>query len=146
MSTSTNQPRTPAGSPQGGQFATNPGGGEGPHLTGDLEFGPNTAAVQAILDRAAQLTPDEVEKIGVALDSDGDVMYAVEYAVWESIRDTARYTAWRATLREAWNAASGPPRGAVTCAALAEVTRDLISQDHYNLLMAPWRAAVRDNQ
>ena len=29
MSTPTNQPRTPAGSPQGGQFATNPAGSEG---------------------------------------------------------------------------------------------------------------------
>jgi len=29
MSTPTNQPRTPAGSPQGGQFAANPGGSEG---------------------------------------------------------------------------------------------------------------------
>jgi len=47
MSTPTDQPRTPAGSPQGGQFASSPGGGEGPHLTGDLEFGPNTAGVQA---------------------------------------------------------------------------------------------------
>jgi len=28
MSTRVDQPRTPAGSPQGGQFATNPGGGE----------------------------------------------------------------------------------------------------------------------
>jgi len=33
MNMHTDQPRTPAGSPQGGQFATNPGGGEGSQLT-----------------------------------------------------------------------------------------------------------------
>ena len=50
MSTSTDQPRTLAGSPQGGQFATNPGGGEGPHLTGDSD-----TTAEALIAYARQL-------------------------------------------------------------------------------------------
>jgi len=171
MSTPTNQPRTPAGSPQGGQFASNPGGEEGPDLTGDLRFGPNTVAVQAVIDRTKTLTPDEVDRIGAALaassrgerDATCDVAWraardATRYVEWDAARsatvDAARgaawFTYWGAPWDPAWNDARDAAdraredaiSGAARHAAAAELTRDLISEDHYNLLMAPWRAGV----
>jgi len=143
MSTPTDQPRQPAGSPQGGQFATNPGGEEGPDLTGDSRFGPNTVAVQAIIDRAKTLTPVEMERMYAAAG-------AVRFAALDDAGDVASYAARDRDWPTVWDAAAravGAEHVGVAAVvgetALAELVRDLISEDHYNLLMTPWRAVVR---
>ena len=149
MSTSTDQPRTPAGSPQGGQFVANPGGEEGPDLGGDdARFGPNTGAVQAILDRAGTLTPDEVKKIWVALASDWPERFAARTGAW----DASELTQWDDAMVAALDVVTGGDASryaaleGVQHAIQAELARDLISDEDYNLLMAPWRAGIGDTK
>ena len=139
MSTPTNQPRQPAGNPQGGQFASNPGGEEGPDLTGDLEFGPNTAAVQAILDRATQLTPDEENRMGAPKTP---YWHTVVDVAWGTARGTGRRDALRAAVWDAPGATGWETTTTVWGAALAELVRGRISEHHYDMLMIPWRVVV----
>jgi len=150
------QPRTPAGSPQGGQFASNPGGGEGPHLTDGLEYGPNTVAVQTILDRVKTLTPDEMERMydvwgGSSIGEPWDVAWDVAaHAARTTTRvdgvNAARFAVHNTMMATTDDTTDPSHREAAAASAgeavLAEATRDLISEEHYNLLMAPWRAGV----
>jgi len=144
VSTPTDQPRTPAGSPQGGQYTTNPSGEGVGLLPGHTWFTPNAAAVQTIIDRAKTLTPDETKTV---------------FDMWVGVEGDP---AWDEAWDEATNASSAMLRDSVLAAAeqtisdtvgdeaadaardaiLAETTRDLISEEHYNLLMTPWRAGV----
>lgn len=77
-------------------------------------YGPNTAAVEAYLDKLAGLTPAQWD------------------AVWEATWNAARVAAWNA----AWNAARD-----ATWAAEALVVRDLITKDEFEVLVEPMRAA-----
>ena len=79
-------------------------------------FGPQGAEVVAILDRAAKLTAEEVQNLAAA---------------W----DAARAAAWDA----AWAA-----RDAARDAAVATLARDLITTEHHDLLIGPWRAVMGD--
>ncbi len=82
-------------------------------------LGPNGAEVAAIIERAATLTLDEMER-----------MHAAQVAAWDAARYAARYAAWDA----AWDA------------ALATIVRNLITTEQYDILMAPWRAGIGEPQ
>jgi hypothetical protein len=78
-------------------------------------FGPNGEAVVAIIDRAARLTPDEARRLAAA-----------RAAAWAA--------AWDAAWAAAWDAARA--------AAEAELVRDLIPPEQYDLLIGPWRSVI----
>ena len=91
-----------------------------PHLA----LGPQGAEVAAIIARSAMLTSDERASLTAAWDD-----------------------AWSATARgavrgAAWDAVRGAAWGAVRDAALANLVRDLISAEQYDLLIGPWRSVV----
>ena len=88
-------------------------------------FGPQGAEVVAILDRAAKLTAEEVQNLAAAWD-------AAWVAAWDAARDAARVAAWDAA------------RVAARDAAVATLARDLITTEHHDLLIGPWRAVMGD--
>jgi len=125
----------------------------------DARFGPNTVAVQTVIDQVRTVTMSGISR-----------MYRTQWFLTRRAarivarreasrvagsvpaRSMAWNTAWDAalpaTVDALWSSAWSPgTRGAIWNAIwdaiLAETTRDLISEDHYNLLMAPWRAGVR---
>ena len=92
-------------------------------------YGPNTRAVQAIIDRIPTLTDDECKQLTAAYGAVIDAAWdAARYAAWDAAGYAARDAAWDA----AWDA------------TLAAVTYDLATIDgHYtiaqrDLLMTPW--------
>ena len=102
-----------------------------------MTYGPNTAAVQAIIDRIPTLTEDEVNRRGAVWNA---VWNAARYAAWGAARDAARYAAIDAAWGAAWDAAWDAIRDAL----LATVTYDLATIDgpytiaQRDLLLAPW--------
>jgi len=128
-------------------------------------YGPNTAAVQSIIDRIPTLTEDEIKRLDAAWYAATDAaryaaidaaMYAARDAAMYATRDAAMYAAWDAAweaTRDAatdatWYAARYAARYAAIDAAreatLATVTYDLATVDgpytiaQRDLLLAPW--------
>ena len=128
-------------------------------------YGPNSAAVQAIIDRIPTLTEDECNRLvaawyatwgavrdaawdaawsatwGAVRDAAWDAAwYATWYATWGAAWDAAWYATWGAVRDAAWDAAWYATWGAVR----ATLTYDLATIDgHYtiaqrDLLLAPW--------
>ena len=95
-------------------------------------FGPQWAAIVALIRRAAALTEREAQDLDAA---------------WVAAMDTARDAAWDATRDAAMDTARDTARDAAwdatRDAAMALLVRDLIGQHgfkqhHYNTLVAPW--------
>ena len=93
-----------------------------------LALGPQGVEVAAIIERASRLTADEMTRLYAARD---DARDAAWYAAWYAARDAVR-----AAARDAASAA------AARDAAIATLARDLITDEHYQALMAPWLEVV----
>ena len=118
-----------------------------------MTYGPNTQAVQSIIDRIPTLTYAEVNRLGASWSA---AWSAAWRAAWGASRSadwgTARSAAWYATWGAAWGAARSAARsaawdatwGASRDALLATVTYDLATIDgpytiaQRDLLLAPW--------
>lgn len=107
-------------------------------------FGPRWEEVVLIVRQASSLTREQIVQIAAARGAAGG-------STWEATWDAARAArAARAAARDAagdaaWEAARAAraARDAARAAAQAAVTRDLIgtagyTQEHHDLLMAPW--------
>ena len=94
-------------------------------------FGPRGVEVAALIDEIKTLSPAaRAAAWNVAWDVARD---ASRKAAWEAARDAAR--------ADAWAAARDAARAVAWAAAGGAVVRDLISPEHYALLMAPIEAA-----
>src|SRR5690606_11846655 len=107
-------------------------------------LGPQGEEVAALIERAKRLTSEEIE--GLVRDAAWDVAWdaawatarhAARGAAWDAAWDAAWAAAWVAALDAAWDAA-----GAAAGASLALLTRDLISEQHFEVLYGPWREVV----
>lgn len=87
-------------------------------------LGPQGEEVAALIERCGTLTVDELERLAVA-------WVAARAAAWSAARDAAWDAAWVAARVAAWGDA-----------ALALVTRDLISQEHFDTLYGPWAQVI----
>ena len=112
-------------------------------------LGPNGEQVAALIERCKTLTASEIERLDAAW-----------YAAWTAARDAAWYAAWTAARDAAWDAAWDAARGAARIvariaawgaariaardAAIALVTRDLLTSEQFDILTAPWREVVGD--
>ena len=100
-------------------------------------LGPQGREVAAIIDRARMLTADELRQLTAAWGAArGAARDAARVAARVAARDAARDAARVAARFAAW--------GAARDAALATLTRDLITGNQYDLLMAPWRTVIGD--
>ncbi len=107
-------------------------------------YGPQTAQVEALLERARNLTDKETEALRDAWDARAAARAAAWVAAWAA---WAAWDAWDARdARAAWDAG----REAVWAArdaVLALVVRDLIgqhgfTQEHYDTLVEPWETVM----
>lgn len=95
-----------------------------------MVLGPNGEDVVALIERARTLTADEIKRMSVDRDAARDAAWG---AAWNAARNAGRGAVWYA--------ARGVARG-VVWGAVTITVRDLITQEHYDTLMAPWRAGV----
>ena len=108
-------------------------------LPAHLVFGPQGAYVAALLERIADLTQGEIERLNAAWVAAWDAARDAAWdAAWNAARDAARDAAWDATRDAAWKAARASTRDAV----LALLTRDVLAPEHYETLTRPWRTAI----
>jgi hypothetical protein len=115
-------------------------------------FGPRGAAVSAVISRAGRLTPDEVEALGAAELAvvDNPAWRRARGALWCSAWFACRADAWHATMDATADAVSGAARhaawrrarDAAADAALAELGRDLLTQEQYDILAGPWNSVI----
>ena len=111
-------------------------------------FGPQWAAIVALIRRAAALTEREAQDLDAAWDATRDAAWdatrgatrgATRDAAWDATRGATRDATRDAARDAAWVAAWDATRGATR----ALLVRDLIGQHgfkqhHYNTLVAPW--------
>jgi len=109
----------------------------------DLEFGPHTAEVRKLLDQAHRLTPDQVTKLAEVWGMVGanQCVYA-RYEAAEIVRVTTRTSPWPTikdkVSRSAWDV--------TYAAALALTVQDLISENRFQILYAPWATAMEGQE
>jgi hypothetical protein len=103
-------------------------------------LGPQGQEVAAIIERAERLTLDEAKRFYFAWVAAWDAGVAAWWAAWDAAFEAGR----NAALCAAWDAAGDAAFEAGRDAVLATLVRDLISAEHYDLLMAPWRSAIGD--
>ena len=90
-----------------------------------MTYGPNTATVQAIIDRIPTLTEDECKRLNAA---------------WSAAWSAAWIGSWIGSWDAAWDAARDAARDAI----VATVTYDLATETgpytiaQRDLLLAPW--------
>ena len=111
-------------------------------------FGPQWAAIVALIRRAAALTEREAQDLDAAWDATRGAAWdatrgAAWDAAWVAARDAARDAAWVAAWGAAMDAAMDTAWDATRGATRALLVRDLIGQHgfkqhHYNTLVAPW--------
>ena len=87
------------------------------------KYGPNSAQVEALLEKIKTITLEQAEALAAA-------------------RDAARGAALGAARGAALGAAQGAARGAALDAALVLVVKDLISEDDFNTLYGPWASVM----
>ena len=102
-------------------------------------LGPQGAEVAAIIERASRLTTDEARRLAAAWVAAWDAAWA---AAWAAAWDAAWAAAWNAARDAAWNAARDAAWNAERDATVATLTRDLITPEQHDMLMAPWRQVV----
>lgn len=108
-------------------------------------YGPNTEAVQSVVDRIPALTEDECKQLAAVWNAayyaaDDAAWYAAYGAAWGAAMDAA----YNAANDAAYDAARGAAWYASRAAILAMVTYDLATDDgpytiaQRDLLMTPW--------
>ena len=114
-----------------------------------MTYGPNTATVQAIIDRIPTLTEDECKRLNAAWSAAWSAAWIGSWigswdAAWDAARDAAWDATWDATWNAAWDAAWDAARDAARDAIVATVTYDLATETgpytiaQRDLLLAPW--------
>jgi len=99
------------------------------------EYGPNTEAIQAIIERLKTMTLDEA-----------NALHKARHAAWSEAWKTAKYAAldaakdWNAAKDSAWNAVWNAGRDAI----LALMVRDEITPEQFDLLYGPWKQVMED--
>jgi hypothetical protein len=112
-----------------------------------MKYGPNTPAVEALIERAGQMTAAEAESLDISWsDLRASARYAALDAVWDAAWSAAWDAVWDAVWAAARDAAWGVAWGAVRDAVLGEFSRDLITVEHYETLMGPWKSVVEGEQ
>jgi len=103
-----------------------------------LKYGPNTAAVQAIIDRIPTLTQEQVTEMNQQWDEiDNTMAYAYYWEAWSEVRDNEVFEGWR----EPFNKVDEDLRAAGDAIA-AMALKGMISEDAYDSLMAIWEEVV----
>lgn len=107
-----------------------------PHLA----LGPNGAQVARVIEQAHNLTEDQAREINAAGGAAWEAARTAAWGeAWEAAREAstindARGAAWSAAREAAWEASGG--------AAWAAVVRDLISDEHYQVLAGRWESVM----
>ncbi len=100
-------------------------------------FGPQGEQVAGLIERSARLTRRELgalkEKFLAARYATDRAAIAAGGAINESGRNAAEWVAWHAVGRN---------RPSLPEALTALIVRDLISEEHFNLLYAPWASVM----
>ena len=104
-----------------------------------LKYGPNTAEVQALIDKLRTLTVDQARQLDAAWDSAWSDVWS---DAWNSVWKAARTAAWYAARDVAWDAA----REAAWDAILALLVKDLITPEQFDLLYGPWKQVMEEQR
>jgi len=110
-------------------------------------FGPNTEAIEAIIERLKTMTVDEAEALGSAWNSAwNSARVAARDAARDAAWNSARYAAWDSVWDAAWDAARDLVWDAAWDAAwdaiLALLVRDKITPEQFDILYGPWKQVM----
>jgi hypothetical protein len=112
-------------------------------MSAEQRFGPNSAAIERMLERLGTATPEELRAVG---DARRGVWRGPWGVAWNTVKKAGRREQWNAAWLAAWNASrkGGRPivsisaRFSMSGAMLAVLVRDLLPPKHFATLTAPW--------
>ena len=99
-------------------------------------YGPNTEAVEALIEKIKTITPEQVEAV---LDATWETGWN---AALDAARNAALDVAWTATWAAARNAALDAAYDAAREPVLVLVVKDLITPEQFDLLYGPWASVM----
>jgi len=103
-----------------------------------LKWGPNTAAVQAIVDRISTLTQEQKDELNQQWDEiDNTMAYAYYWEAWSEVRDNEVFEGWHEPFEQ-----FDEDLPAAGDAIAATALKGIISEDAYDSLMAIWEEVV----
>ena len=110
-------------------------------------LGPQGKEVAALIERCRTLTYDEAQELHAAWDAAwgaarGAAWDAAWGVAWGAARGAARDAAWAAARDAARDAAWDAAWDAARHAALALISKDLITPEQFNVLYGPWRKVM----
>ena len=122
-----------------------------------FKYGPNSSAVEALIEKIGTVTPEQIRALAVISNGEGsDSRDAARTRAWNHVLNAGRSAAWDSARSDVWNRAlthSGVQRSTVSdpmahaarlCsdAAVALVAKDLIPQETFDDLYAPWASVM----
>jgi len=103
-----------------------------------LKYGPNTAAVQAIIDRIPTLTQEQKDELNQRYDKiDATMAYRYWWDAWSEVRDNEVFEGWHEPF-EKFDEDLPAAGDAIAATAL----KGIISEDAYESLMGIWASVV----
>jgi len=103
-----------------------------------LKYGPNTAAVQAIIDRIPTLTQEQINQLNYLYDKiDTTMAYRFWWDAWSEVRDNEVFEGWHEPFEQ-----FDEDLPAAGDAIAATALKGIISEDAYDSLMAIWASVA----
>ncbi len=111
------------------------------------KYGPYSAEVGALLEKVGDLPLEQLNELGEAFDAAWSAKRRTTWGVARRAAKSAeRDEVWEAVRHEAWEAVQSAPsssiRDAVWGAAIVLAVQDLINEEDFNVLYAPWASVV----
>ena len=107
------------------------------------KYGPQTAEIEAVIERLKTMTADEIEALAAAWDAARTVAWdAARTAAWYDVRYDVRDATWGAAWYDVRYDVRDATWGAVRDAILALLVKDLITPEQFDLLYGPWKQVM----
>jgi len=116
-----------------------------------VKYGPQTEAIETLIEQLRTLTPEQAVTLDAAWGAARDAVWAAAwYGVMDAVRDAVRDAALdavRDAVRDAaldavWSAVRNTTRVAIWGAVLALLVQDLIDPKHFDALYGPWKSVM----
>ena len=107
------------------------------------KYGPQTEAIEALLETVKTITPEQAEALDAAWNVAHTVMRGrAKVAARDVALDAARVDIWTAALTDACSNACSAVLGALNDVILALCVKDLISSEVFHALYGPWSSVM----
>ena len=101
------------------------------------KYGPNTEAVEALIEKVKTITPEQAKALEQVCDVSDDTSFQIAI---RAIHDTCRSI----PDEEKWRCCRDGANGVILDAVVGLIVKDLIFEDDFNTLYGPWASVMEE--